>query len=261
MTLVGADPELLLFDDSGPVAAEGIIPGTKDRPHALERGVSVHPDNVCLEFNMPPCHNRGEFVRTVVDAMQQCDSILPEGIRMECAPAVEFKKEVLENSGAEAMLFRCREDEFVWKDYGIFDQSYEECVLWRVAGGHVHIGLSEDPPHYQKVNTAIACDYFIGLPMVLEEPLSGVIRRKYYGKAGAVRFKSYGVEYRTPSNIWLLDANSIGTMYDRVMQAVAYQMSIEDLLRAVPGVDVIKAIDTGDHPLARDCINRLKEVI
>ncbi len=45
-------------------------------------------------------------------------------------------------------------------------------------------------------------DAYLGMPSILWGNNS--VRRKLYGKAGAFRFKSYGCEYRTPDNAWLM---------------------------------------------------------
>ena len=41
-----------------------------------------------------------------------------------------------------------------------------------------------------------------------------------YGKAGAYRLKSFGVEYRTLSNFWIFDERNIQWVYDGVQAAV-----------------------------------------
>ena len=44
-------------------------------------------------------------------------------------------------------------------------------------------------------------------------------RRLLYGKAGACRYKTYGVEYRTLSNFWVLDTNLRREVWDRTISA------------------------------------------
>ena len=66
----------------------------------------------------------------------------------------------------------------------------------RSCGGHVHVGTKHDPIHVVK-----AMDIYLGVPSLKLDPDKQ--RRKLYGKAGAFRFKSYGVEYRTLSNFWI----------------------------------------------------------
>ena len=45
-------------------------------------------------------------------------------------------------------------------------------------------------------------------------------RRTLYGKAGAYREKSYGVEYRTLSSFWLKTDDFINWAYTQTMRAV-----------------------------------------
>jgi hypothetical protein len=82
-------------------------------------------------------------------------------------------------------------------------------VTYRTASGHIHIGWTEgmdvnDPGHLEACQMLVKhLDASIGLLNAVFEPTN--TRRDLYGKAGAFRPKSYGVEYRTLSNSWLLD--------------------------------------------------------
>jgi hypothetical protein len=78
---------------------------------------------------------------------------------------------------------------------------------FRTAAGHVHVGwgadIPTDNPEHLEIcrNFVKQLDTTVGMLMCIidRDPQ----RRELYGKAGAFRPKSYGVEYRTPSNIWL----------------------------------------------------------
>lgn len=66
---VGADPELFIINSKTGkvVSAIGIIPGEKDDPFTdgLGRGFGVEIDGILAEFNIPPAHDKGEFVDSI----------------------------------------------------------------------------------------------------------------------------------------------------------------------------------------------------
>jgi len=78
---------------------------------------------------------------------------------------------------------------------------------FRTAAGHVHVGWGADIPVDNSEHMEICASFVkmmdatVGMYMTFidREPR----RRELYGKAGAFRPKSYGVEYRTPSNAWI----------------------------------------------------------
>ena len=53
----------------------------------------------------------------------------------------------------------------------------------------------------QKILLVRAFDVYLGAWLARAEPVNE--RAKLYGKPGAMRFKSYGLEWRTLSNYWL----------------------------------------------------------
>jgi hypothetical protein len=48
----------------------------------------------------------------------------------------------------------------------------------------------------------------------------GEMRKQLYGKAGAFRAKSYGVEYRTLSNFWIFKNELIRWVWDNTQRAL-----------------------------------------
>jgi hypothetical protein len=61
-------------------------------------------------------------------------------------------------------------------------------------------------------------DFYLGLPSLVYD--AATRRREMYGKAGAYRPKSYGVEYRTLSNAWLNSAELIRWVYRATQKGV-----------------------------------------
>jgi hypothetical protein len=63
-------------------------------------------------------------------------------------------------------------------------------------------------------------DLFVGCPMIEFDKDTG--RRELYGKAGAFRKKSYGVEYRTASNAWIESEDRIRWAWAQTEKAVKF---------------------------------------
>ena len=93
-------------------------------------------------------------------------------------------------------------------------------------------------------------DLCVGTYMCIIDPPEASRRRELYGKAGAFRPKSYGVEYRTPSNSWLTTPERHQTIYTLTAMAVyLLQNGITLEKMMLNEVDVQKAIDTGDYEI------------
>lgn len=99
-----------------------------------------------------------------------------------------------------AMEFGCDPDYNAWNGKMNPRPTSDDPGL-RSAGGHVHIGIEEKLNQKEKCRLGRLMDLHLGVPSVVMD--NGVVRKKLYGKAGAVRFKPYGLEYRTLSNFWV----------------------------------------------------------
>ncbi len=61
-------------------------------------------------------------------------------------------------------------------------------------------------------------DWYIGYWSLKLDP--DPTRRLLYGKAGACRYKDYGVEYRAPSSFWLPTRDRRLAVWNRMQQAI-----------------------------------------
>ena len=148
-------------------------------------------------------------------------------------------------------------------DYNVYTNkqnkypSMEESNI-RCAGGHIHVGsdrLANDPIIRDKF--VKLCDLFIGAPlMAITAPKH---RPDTYGKLGNYRPKSYGVEYRTPSNFWLRDDKLIGWIYDGILQAhkLCHKGMGNSYLSAY-GADIIKYINNRQYAQAASFYNKIE---
>jgi len=88
----------------------------------------------------------------------------------------------------------------------------------RSAGGHVHVGTTEDP-----IEVIRAMDLFLGVPSTtMDCTPQALARRQLYGKAGCHRIKDYGCEYRTLSNFWIFSPKMIQWVYEQTAKAIDF---------------------------------------
>lgn len=236
---IGADPEVFVRKNGELAAAIGSIGGEKGKP-VLYGNTELQEDNVLLEFTTRPAATSGDFQYYITQAKSDMDKACKAlGMQYVIESSNEYTREALEKYGPKALEFGCDPDVNAYT--GTDNPSPDNNTLLRTAGGHVHLGINQPLDPADKGVVARACDLFLGVPSVLMDP--DVRRRELYGKAGAYRSKSYGIEYRSLSNFWIRNRQLVAWVYrqsDRAVQASSF-------------FDVVAGADA---PLIIDCINR-----
>lgn len=221
--LIGADPELFVQDkDSGSfVSAYGLIQGDKDNPTPVHLG-AVQVDGMALEFNIDPASTEGEFVHNINSVVEQLKGMVPT-FNVLAVPVAHFGEEYIKAQPEKAKELGCN------PDYNAY--TYSENVRpnadlpFRTGAGHIHIGWTKGQEIFEDRHFSTCCavtkqlDVFLGIPSVLFD--DNVQRREMYGKAGAFRPKTYGVEYRVLSNVWVADDKLKSWVYSAVMKALS----------------------------------------
>lgn len=216
---VGSDPEFFIQDSTGTIIpSRGIIPGNKKKPRHLVWG-AVHRDNVACELNPIPASSEAEFSDNFLNLKQEVEDKLlsKKGLSLVIRTSHEFSHEQL--NYREAQEFGCDGDFTIWEHIQppVMRDPYS---LVRSAGGHVHIAI-DGLLNYANLATVIShLDLLISVPLVLLDP--DKLRRQSYGKAGCYRPKPYGIEYRTPSNVWCGSDELRRWVYRQVVRAVEY---------------------------------------
>lgn len=237
---LGADPELFLQDKDGRfISSIGRFGGTKQKPRQLGdvKGMAVQEDNVAVEFNIPPANTAEKFRSSI----QQALALITEeaqkmNLKLAIVPSAEFSAEQLAIPAARR--FGCDPDLNVWSLQENPRPKISNKAL-RSAGGHVHIAFAED-----RVGLGRACDLFLGCPSILFDPDQN--RRLLYGKAGAVRFKDYGIEYRTLSNFWIKSPELMNMVFSQVVQAIKFVKKGIPIPKA-DGMKIIKCINKSER--------------
>jgi len=220
--LIGADPELFLTKDNNFVSAFGMIKGTKENPFKVENG-AVQVDGMALEFNIKPAKNSDEFSYNVNSVMSQLRNMIPNEFEFSKKPLASFSKSYMSMQPKEALLLGCS------PDYNAYIQEMNPSKIGydtpkRVAGGHIHIGWTEneDPFEYGHFSScsqlAIQLDYALGVPSILLD--KDTERVKYCGNAGSFRPKPYGLEYRVLSNFWIYNEQYTAFVCEKARRAL-----------------------------------------
>jgi len=225
---LGCDPEIFVTDGLMARSVIGKVGGTKHNPMPLPigEGFCVQEDNVAMEFNIPPAFSKAEFISHLNKATDFLENTVCKHFdwKFDKRSAISFAVEELDDP--RAFVFGCEPDFNAWTGRVNPRPTAADKTL-RSAGGHVHIGC-KNLKGLSSRKVVKACDLFLGVPSVLMD--KGEARKQLYGKAGAYRDKSFGVEYRTLSNFWIFDSKLVEWVYnstERALEAALAKMPID----------------------------------
>lgn len=246
----GADPEVFVGDQTSVRSIIGKIGGTKQNPIPLEvlgDGFAVQEDNVALEFNIPACGSKADFINNLNKATSFLENIIKtnHGLHFIKESAISFPKEEMYDPAA--FVFGCEPDYNAWTRKRNPRPKATDPLL-RSCGGHVHIGVDGLDPH----EIGKGCDLILGVPSVMMD--KGDLRKQLYGKHGAIRIKPYGVEYRVLSNFWIFEDKYKSWVWDgveRVLGMVSEGYKFDDL-----HADIEQCIDNNNKELASKLIDK-----
>lgn len=236
----GADPEVFFRREDEEKhyfwCAAGLVPGTKIAPYKVPCG-AVQVDGTAAEFNIDPVDNEEGFfnnIRSVLSYLKY-QVAKPKGYKVIASPVAYFTEEHYNTMPDESKELGCNPD---WNAYtGKVNPSPKPPAdLFRTGAGHIHIGWGQgfdinDPNLLEAcIHVVKHMDTCVGKPLSkATEYLSSdkfdlavydAQRRSLYGDFGAFRPTTYGVEYRSPSNIWLNHPNLVRYVYQNTCLAI-----------------------------------------
>ena len=271
--LIGADPELFVAGRDGrPMSVHDIIPGSKKAPHKVASG-AIQPDGLAAEFNIDPVpvSDFAAFDTSILAVIGEVKQRLPEGATILRGASTMFDKDYYDSLPDEVKVLGCEPDYCAYStDIFAPNPRPDGDSGLRSAAGHIHIGWGADipadhPEHLEVCRKIVRqMDWYVGLAMTIIDP--DTERRKLYGKAGAYRPKSYGVEYRTPSNAWLWSKGLrrfIHQMVNRAITDMVAQRVFEDIYNSKyrdTYPDVQSIINNGDATAARSVLEKCLNV-
>lgn len=208
--LIGADPELFVRKGRYKVSAHDLLPGTKKDPVPVPGG-AIQVDGTAAEFNIDPAKNLEEFkgnISLVVKELDERLKAIDPNYSLEAKPSRIYSTKRWESIPGSAKELGCDPD-FNAYTGGMNPRPLPPIDGLRSGGGHVHVGWTKgadltDPTHILDCRMVIKAMDFILLPLSRYWDRDKK-RRQIYGNPGAFRPKSYGVEYRTLSNAWVMD--------------------------------------------------------
>lgn len=252
---IGSDPEVFVQNAQGEVVtAEGIVPGTKKAPHPItDEGHAIQLDNVAMEYNIPPCKTRDEFVQHIHFVKDYLEMLASEhGLSLSPLASYELDPKYLQTENAKT--FGCEPDFNAYREE-VNPRPEAVSLNLRSAGGHIAIGY----PNYDfdiSIEIVKAFDLFVVLPALLID--KDTRRRELYGKAGSFRFTNFGVECRSLSNFWINSKELTAWVYDQTIKATECVLSGEwnELKAQYPNVEEI--INTGNVEKAKEVVKELQ---
>lgn len=217
---LGCDPECFLFLDGQPISAHDIIPGSKKEPFKVPRGF-IQPDGLAAEFNIDPVDNPEDWlhnIEIVLDNLRYHVRKRDKNIEIRFTPYVEFDKDYFGTLPKDCKTLGCDPD-FSYRGKANPSPDIIDVPV-RTAAGHIHIGWTEnqdpkDAGHFE--DCRFVAEYFYTRNVFRQETKEEQERINYYGMLGSFRAKSYGVELRSPSNLWLKSRESRLKMYYKIM--------------------------------------------
>lgn len=254
--LIGADPELFLSRAGKLISCFGLLPGTKVDPYKVFNG-AVQVDGMAAEFNIDPANSEDVFVNNIQSVMSQLAGMLPDYDLLP-VPVAHFGLEYISTQPTEAQELGCDPDFNAWSN-GAVNTKPSVSLPFRTGAGHVHVGWTDGVSPDSEDHISLCCqlvrqlDFYLGLPSLFFD--GDTQRREMYGKAGAFRPKSYGVEYRVLSNKWLSSPELISWVYRATHQCVINTVNGEDLCNRFG--DISKIINCSDKVAAKEILTTL----
>jgi len=252
--LVGTDPELFAVRDGliiPPICVEeenlkriGTLVSEDPDYHPVyyrDDAIQIIGDGAAFEFNVPPADTPEELNSYWLQAKSILEELLPNDMHIVAKAAQKFDLNYLLETydiTEKRLSYSCRfgcDRQFNVYHLGSTPEVNAKDILWRYAGGHIHIS----PIDSEMIRPIIfGLDQTVGLVCLFNSPYpeAEIVRQEFYGVPGNYRPQQYtkeisGVEYRTPSVAWLESID----VTKRIFELIPY---VVDLVETEKMVDL-----------------------
>lgn len=214
---IGSDPEVFLVDTLGNLKSSiGRIGGSKTSPRYISVMESIQEDNVLAEFNTVPAKTADQLSQSISNCLEQIERIT--GLRTKISSSEIFPENEL--SSPQAWEFGCDPD---FDGYHSVPSKLPKRTRLRTGGGHIHISFENfNESEFDHFRFARCMDEIVARELIIRGIENDIRRRKLYGRPGSFRPKPWGIEYRTLSNQWIKDEETIHLVWDLVHKAVEF---------------------------------------
>lgn len=262
--LMATDPEFFTMKDGILSSVSGKLGCDKWNKRDYSDDIRIQEDNVLVEGDTNPQSTLSGFDSNIARLIKACEEVVNE-VGHTLAPRVSshiYTMDELNSYNKGVWEFGCEPD-FNALTGAMNPKPAAADPGLRTAGGHVHFGFDDHLPKMgMDLDTAhcymgVMCDYFLGLPSLLLDQDDR--RRELYGKAGAIRKKTYGIEYRTLSNFWVFDEVNRRFIWDQGHKALdqLFDKAYERLLGTVGPAEIQRVINEADKRAAEKYIKLL----
>lgn len=297
MNKVGADPEVYVAMDGWMSGShyKGILPAATVFSLAEDVGFEINDyhnanpaystyegklivDGISLELNPRAgsptdlVNNTKSLLRDASNMLMYLNEGLDDRFELFIRPISSLQLEMLDVWGDPRLaMFGCDPDAIIYGEREV-DPSTINAVThpWRYFGGHAHIEWREfgdprvffaDPDNlYRAIYT---CDCTLGpASVILDQVVSkeSEKRRKVYGQPSAHRPQDWGLEYRYPTNSWLLSPERM-KMFFSIAQQIPEIVDVINDEFADDEVDVRATLIAGDVAGSQKLLEKVKSVV
>lgn len=256
---IGFDPEFLLKDNILNKHVSGLSYefGPKGEGKEICPGCTVENDMVTVELVLPPVELLGgtkpmwDTFKTVKDLVE---ASMPSHIGLDCCSSAEYSDDELADE--RAMTGGCSTDFNAWND-GLPNEKPKFFTKNRCAGAHIHMGYA-NMNYEMMLNLTKMADLFISVPLVLVQ--TNIERRKMYGAAGAFRCQEGRVEFRSPSNCYWQNEESLSWVFRQLERIVDTYNNDSEIMQKINNSSelIINAINNDDKTLAELLIGQFE---
>jgi len=234
---IGSDVEFFVSRDGEIESVNELIKGSKECPKLVKDG-NLQEDGVCAEMAIDPCITLSDWLSKLASVhMQLSDQVGVNNYELVCKSSHRYTKDKLLGFTGKEMAMGCS------RDFNVYTDSYNPKPnpkqRLRTAAGHIH--YSYVSPHVETTKRIAMCmDYILGVWSVLHD--TDVFRRTMYGKAGCIRIKPYGGEYRTLGNFWMTNTARQRYVYNMTKLCVERHASLLPVFSLIADEKKIQAI-------------------